>query len=75
MSETLAFLGEAARHLCVIKLCLAFDSGVAEPPPAQNDSKSSCGLPSVISIRPDRNLAVHLLEHGSSRRIRLFSYA
>ena len=33
MSEAVASLVDAANHLCVTKLCLAFDPGVAEPPP------------------------------------------
>jgi hypothetical protein len=32
MSEqAIALLERAARHLCVVALCLAFDSGTAEP--------------------------------------------
>ena len=34
MSEALAPLVDAANHLCVIKLCLAFDPAVVEHRPA-----------------------------------------
>ena len=46
MSDTLEYLEKAARHLCVTKLCPAFDSGVVKLPPVQNFGQGDFGSPS-----------------------------